>query len=586
MKKSIDRIRPLFPYLARYKGELGAGFLFITLASVLGLMGPKILGWAIDAIRVADSRSELLHYILLLLAIESAAVIFIYYQRIFILGTSRKIEFDLRNDLFTHLLKLPFSYFNRQKTGDIMARASNDMEAVRTFIGPGLWNGFELVIMIAVALPIMFSISPHLTFYSLIPMATLPIITLKVSPMLHGRFTAVQEQFSTLSAHAQENLNGIRVVKGFTRENAVLDRFREMNQEYVDRNMSLVRVYGAFFPLLMGIAALALAIVIWQGGRLVIQGAITLGDMVAFTQYHAILTWPMIAMGWVINLFERGTASLIRITEILDTEPEIRDDDGVDTDFDLVRGEIEFRNLTFAYDEESEPVLREFNLHIPAGATIGITGPTGSGKTTLLNLIPRLFQPERGQLYIDGVDVRDIPLLTLRQAIGMVPQESFLFSDSIGDNITFGADGAGHEEMLEASTLSQIHPEILDLPDQYEQKVGERGVTLSGGQKQRMALSRAIIRKPVILILDDAFSSVDTNTEEAILNGLRDTVSERTSLIVSHRVSTLRTSDFIVYIEDGKIAEQGTHSELVDRGGLYAKMVERQALIEELESLQ
>ena len=582
----VNRIKPLIPYLARYRGVLGAGFLFVILGSILGLMGPRILGWAIDAIRGAGSRSVLLPYVLLLLSIEAAAAIFIYYQRTLLLGTSRKIDFDLRNDLFAHLLSLPFSFFNRQKTGDIMARATNDMEAVRMFVGPGLWNGVELVVMVAVALPIMFTISPLLTLYSLLPMTVLPILVLVVSPMLHGRFTAVQEQFSELSAHAQENLNGIRVVKSFTREESVLDRFRALNREYVERNMGLVRIYGSFFPLLMGIAALGLIIVVWLGGRQVIRGVITLGDMVAFTQYHALLTWPMIALGWVINLYERGTASLVRIAEILETEPEIRDEEGVRTDFGPVRGEIEFRNLTFSYDEESDPVLREFDLRIPVGATVGITGPTGSGKSTLLNLIPRLFQPERGQIFLDGVDVRDIPLQTLRRAVGMVPQESFLFSESIEESISFGIDRPEQDEVLEVALLSQIHAEILEFPDQYGETVGERGVTLSGGQKQRIALSRAVIRKPAILILDDAFSSVDTNTEEAILDRLRDIMSERTSLIVSHRVSTLQDADLIIYLEDGRIAEQGTHAELVGREGRYAKIVERQALMEELESLE
>lgn len=581
----IERLKPLFPYLARYKVALGAGFFFVLLSSVLGLAGPRIFGWAIDAIRDASESHELLPYILLLLAIEAAAAIFIYYQRILLLGTSRKIDFDLRNDFFDHLLSLPFSFYNRQKTGDIMARATNDLEAVRMFIGPGLWNGVELVIMMVIALPIMFSISPRLTLYSLLPMIITPIIVMRVSPLLHNRFTAVQEQFSSLSTHVQENLNGIRVVKGFTREKSVLGRFRALNREYVDCNMDLVRIYGSFFPLLMAIAGLGLGIVIWLGGKEVIKGSITLGDMVAFTQYHALLTWPMIALGWVINLFERGTASLVRVTEILDAEPEIQDEEGVQADARILRGEIEFRNLTFAYDDGSDPVLRDLSLRIPGGATIGITGPTGSGKSTLLNMIPRLFQPERGMLFIDGTDVRDIPLETLRRSVGMVPQESFLFSESIEENISFGTGHLDREASIAAATVSQIHDEILEFPDRYEQTVGERGVTLSGGQKQRIALSRAIIRNPRILILDDAFSSVDTNTEEAILEGLRETLAERTSLIVSHRVSTLRDADLIIYIDEGTITEMGTHQELIDLGGRYAGMVEHQALIEELESL-
>jgi len=564
---------------------LGAGFFFVLLSSILGLAGPRIFGWAIDSISSAGERHDLLPYILLLLSVECAAAIFIYYQRILLLGTSRKIDFDLRNDFFNHLLRLPFSFYNRRKTGDIMALATNDLEAVRMFIGPGLWNGVELVIMIVIALPIMFSISPRLTLFSLLPMAITPIIVMRISPLLHNRFTTVQEQFAALSSHVQENLNGIRVVKGYTREKSVLGRFRALNADYVDGNMALVRVYGGFFPLLMAVAGIGLGVVIWLGGREVIRGAITLGDMVAFTQYHALLTWPMIALGWVINLFERGTASLIRVNEIVDTEPEIRDEEGVVADARITRGEIEFRDLTFAYDDESDPVLSDLSLRIPGGATIGITGPTGSGKTTLLNMIPRLFQPDRGTLFIDGIDVRDIPLETLRRSIGMVPQESFLFSESISENISFGTDALDHEGSITAATISQIHEEVVEFPNGYDQTIGERGVTLSGGQKQRLALSRAIIRDPVILILDDAFSSVDTSTEEAILDGLRGTLAERTSLIVSHRVTTLRDTDLVIYLEEGTITEMGSHQELIDGGGRYAGMVERQALIEELESL-
>ncbi|MFC1627943.1 ABC transporter ATP-binding protein [Gemmatimonadota bacterium] len=565
---------------------LGAGFFFVLLSSILGLAGPRIFGWAIDAISVTDDRHELLPYIVLLLAVEGAAAIFIYYQRILLLGTSRKIDFDLRNDFFRHLLVLPFSFYNRQKTGDIMARATNDLEAVRMFIGPGLWNGVELMIILVIALPIMFTISPRLTLYSLLPMAITPLIVMRISPLLHNRFTAVQEQFASLSSHVQENLNGIRVLKSYTREKSVLGRFRGLNSDYVDRNMDLVRVYGSFFPLLMAIAGLGLGLVIWLGGREVIKGNITLGDMVAFTQYHALLTWPMIALGWVINLFERGTASLERVNEIIDAEPEIRDEEGVLIDAQITRGEIEFRNLSFAYDETGDTILSDLSLRIPGGMTVGITGPTGSGKSTLLNLIPRLFQPERGMLFIDGFDVRDIPLETLRRSIGMVPQESFLFSESIEENISFGTEQLDREASISAAITSQLHEEILEFPDGYRQTVGERGVTLSGGQKQRLALSRAIIRDPRILILDDAFSSVDTNTEEAILEGLRDTLAERTSLIVSHRVSTLRDADMVIYIENETITEMGTHQEMIDRGGRYADMVNRQALIEELESLE
>jgi len=549
---------------------------------LLALLIPYVLRYTIDDLKTLMNKETLLLYALLIVSISIMAGFFRFLMTRRLMGVAFQIEYELRNDLFSHLQKLSLSYFHKTKTGDIMARATNDLKAVRMLVGPGIRNLLNTIIMGSAAIILMLIIDYKLTLYSLIPLPVLTIAVIIFSSRIFYRFQKVQEQFSSISVGVQENLTGIRVVKAYVQEGNEKRKFKQLNQDYMDKNISLVKIWGLFFPFIMLIAGIGMVIVLWLGGRLVMAGKISLGQFVQFNGYLMMLTWPMMALGWAINLVQRGSASMGRLIEILDQAPEIKDSEYLE-DIRTLEGEIEFKNVSFAYDKKV--ILKNIDLKIPKGITIGIIGPTGSGKSTLVNLIPRLLEVREGSLTIDGMEIKSIPLKILRKNIGYVPQETFLFSESLKENIIYGLEDFDEAKLRRAVSISALSDEIESFSQRYETPVGERGVTLSGGQKQRTALSRAIIREPKILILDDAFSSVDVHTEEKILKQLRKFRKRRTCILVSHRTSTIEDADWIVVLKDGRIVEQGTHEELVARSGIYTDIWLQQQLREELEKI-
>jgi ATP-binding cassette, subfamily B, multidrug efflux pump len=518
-------------------------------------------------------------YSLLLVAVVLTKGVFQFLTRWIVIGISRDIEFDLRNDLFRHLESLSYSFYQRTRTGDIMAKATNDLNAVRMLLGPAIMYTANTIVFTLGALAFMLKISPRLTLYAFLPLPAISIVIQYFGRRIHERFERIQAMFSDISARAQENFSGARVVRAYVQEEAEIAAFEEANQEYIRRSLKLVRLMGMLWPTLETTLGLAVVLVLWLGGREVLLGRITVGKFVAFNTYMVQLTWPIIALGWVINIFQRGTASMGRINELLIEKPEIIDTPTLDAPQQIV-GDIEFRHLSYSYN--GAPVLHDINLRIPAGSSLAIVGPTGSGKTTLVNLIPRVYDAARGSVLIDGRAIQDYPVETLRRNIGFVPQETFLFSDTIRENIAFGTDHVTDEEITNAAQGANIAADIESFPEQYRTIVGERGLTLSGGQKQRTAIARAIIRDPRILILDDALSSVDTHTEDKILNHLREVMRGRTTIFISHRVSTVRNADQIAVLHGGRLVELGTHDELIAHNGYYTDLYNKQLLEEEL----
>jgi ATP-binding cassette, subfamily B, multidrug efflux pump len=590
-------LRPLVPYLKRYRSGLFWGGLCVLFNNGVWILFPQVLRRAVNDLHSGVTRQKLLTYSLLILAIALIKGIFQFLTRWVLIGISRDIEFDLRNDLFAHLERLSYSYYQRNRTGDIMARATNDLNAVRNLLGPAIMYSANTFVFTAGALGFMLAISPKLTLYAFLPLPIASIVIQYFGRRIHERFERIQAMFSDISARAQENFSGARVIRAYVQEQAEIAAFENANQEYIRRSLGLVRLMGMLWPTLELMLGAAVVIVLWLGGREVLLGKISVGDFVAFNTYMMQLTWPVIALGWVINIFQRGTASMVRIQEILSEQPEIADETALALNngatgappvhptaaADLL-GEIEFRNLNFAYNGTS--VLKDINLRIPAGSSLAIVGPTGSGKTTLVNLIPRIYDAEPGAVLIDGRPIRQFPLDSLRRHIGFVPQETFLFSDTIRENIAFGIaqeDGeANPDDIKTAADAANIAQDIESFPEGYNTTVGERGITLSGGQKQRTAIARALLRSPRILILDDALSSVDTHTEDKILNHLREIMRGRTTIFISHRVSTVRNADCIAVLHQGRIVELGTHDQLIARNGYYTDLYNKQLLEEEL----
>jgi len=572
------RLRPLLPYIKRYRWGYVAGMLCIFLTNGIQVLNPKVLGLASDALLRGVTRHKLLLYAGLLLAIATGKGIFQFLTRWIMIGISRDIEFDLRNDLFERLEGLSYSYYQRNRTGDIMARATNDLGAVRNLLGPAIMYSANTIVLMAGALAFMISISPRLTLYTFLPLPAASILIQYFGRRIHDRFERIQAMFSDISARAQENFSGARLVRAYVQEEAEIRAFEAENKEYIRRSLKLVRLMGMLWPTLEFMLGCAVVMVLWLGGREVLHGRITVGQFVSFNAYMVQLTWPIIALGYVINLFQRGTASLGRLDEILVEQPEIKDAKGVkDRE---INGEIEFRQLNFSYD--GKRVLHDVNLRIAAGSSLAIVGPTGSGKTTLVDLVPRVYDAEPGMVLIDGHPIREYPIASLRRNIGFVPQETFLFSDRIRENIALGVDSATDAEIRQSAAAANIATDIEGFPEGYETMVGERGITLSGGQKQRTAIARALIRNPRILILDDALSSVDTQTEDKILNHLRDVMQGRTTIFISHRVSTVRNADRIAVLHGGRIVELGTHDELLALNGYYSDLYNKQLLEEEL----
>jgi ATP-binding cassette, subfamily B, multidrug efflux pump len=571
-------LRPLLPYVKRYRWGYVVGVVCIFLTNGIQVLGPKVLGLASDALLKGITRHKLLFYAGLLLAIAITKGIFQFLTRWIMIGISRDIEFDLRNDLFARLEGLSYSYYQRNRTGDIMARATNDLSAVRNLLGPAIMYTANTIVLMAGALGFMISISPRLTLYTFLPLPVASILIQYFGRRIHERFERIQAMFSDISARAQENFSGARLIRAYVQEDAEIRAFERDNKEYIHRSLKLVRLMGMLWPTLELMLGCAVVLVLWLGGREVLSGRITVGQFISFNAYMLQLTWPIIALGYVINLFQRGTASLGRLNEIMHEEPEIHDVPAA-KDREIV-GEIEFRRLNFSYD--GKKVLQDVNLHIPSGSSLAIVGPTGSGKTTLVDLIPRIYDAEPGTVLIDGRPIREYSLESLRRHIGFVPQETFLFSERIRENIALGVESASDAEIHNAADAANIAIDIEGFPEGYETLVGERGITLSGGQKQRTAIARALIRNPRILILDDALSSVDTHTEDKILNHLRDVMKGRTTIFISHRVSTVRNADRIAVLHGGRIVELGTHEELLALNGYYSDLYNKQLLEEEL----
>jgi len=573
-------------YLLKYKSRLLLGFLFVILNNFFLVLTPKYIGQAIDILKSSKISNEIYHFIGFAVGSAIVSGVFMLLVRRTIIITSRRIEFDIKNDFYAHLQKLSLSFFKQRSTGDLMARASNDLSAVRNYFGPAIMYSINTVFRLVFILSAMIIISPSLTLFALLPAPVLSYSVYKIGQLVHKQTKILQKYYGDLTTRVQENLSGIRVVKSYTREEHEQIRFSKFNEAYYKQNLKLARLQGLFYTATTGLLGLSILIVLWSGGYKVIESEITLGDIAQFLIYIGMLSWPLVSIGWITNMVQRAAAANKRLEEIFNTQPEIVDSNEVNHNIKDLSGHVKFNNVSFAYAQNSEfPVLKNISFELTPGIKLAIVGATGSGKSTLVNLLPRLIDVTGGEILFDDTPINKVPLNTLRNAIGFVPQDYFLFSDTIRENIGFGLPNYTEEDIERAAKQAMIYNDIMDFPNKMESMLGERGITLSGGQKQRTSIARALIRKPKILVLDDSLSAVDTKTESLFLKNLGEFSDQMTVILISHRISSVKDFDKILVLDHGEIVEHGTHQELLDQNAIYAELYEKQLLEEELTAI-